>query len=97
MGAVLLEDTGGGKFAELVPDHVFRHEDGIENLAVVDEEGVADKIGRDERAARPGLDRLLDGGNGHLLDLHHEVIVNERAFFEGAGHRGKGKRLKVEG
>ena len=81
MGAMFLEGTRRRKFTELVTDHIFRHEDGIENLAIVDEEGVADKIGRDERAARPGLDRLLDAGGGHLLDLHHEVIVNEGSFF----------------
>ncbi len=60
MGAMFLEGTSGGKFAELVTDHVFSHEHGIENLAVVDQEGVANEIGRDERPARPRLDRLLD-------------------------------------
>ena len=86
MSAVFLEGSRGGKFPQLVTDHVFRDEHGIENLAVVDQEGVADEIGRDERPARPGLDRLLDVGGGHLLDLHHEVIINEGSFFEAARH-----------
>ena len=81
MGAVFLEGAGRGKFAQLVTDHVFRDEHGIENLAVVDQEGMANEIGRDEGTARPGLDRLLDVGDGHPLDLHHEVIVNEGSFF----------------
>ena len=81
MGAVFLEGARRRKLAELVPDHVFRDEHGIENFAVVDEKRVADEIGRDERTARPSLDRLLDIGRGHFLDLHHEVIVDEGAFF----------------
>ena len=85
--AVFLEGARRGKLAELVPDHVFRDEHGIENLAVVDQEGVADEIGRDEGAARPGLDRLLHVGAGHSLDLDHEMVVDEGTFFEGTGHR----------
>jgi hypothetical protein len=36
VSAVFLEDARGRKFPQLVTDHVFRDEHGIENLAVVD-------------------------------------------------------------
>ena len=44
MRTVLLEDARRGKLAQLVADHVFGDEHGIEKFAVVDEEGVADEI-----------------------------------------------------
>ena len=37
VGPMLLEDSRGRKFTKLVPHHVFRHKDGIKNLAVVDQ------------------------------------------------------------
>ena len=47
VAAVAQEFAGRGKLTQLVADHVFRHEHGDEILAVVDQEGVADEIGRD--------------------------------------------------
>ena len=86
MGAMFLEGTRRRKFTELVTDHIFRHEDGIENFAVVHEERVADEIGGDQRAARPGLDRLLDARSGHFLDFNEKMIVDKWAFFKTTGH-----------
>ena len=44
---VFLKHARRRKLAELVTDHVFRHEDGVKNLPAVNEEGVSDKIRRD--------------------------------------------------
>jgi hypothetical protein len=41
------------ELAEAVADHVFGHIDGHEILAVVDEEGVADEVGRDHLSCAP--------------------------------------------
>jgi hypothetical protein len=87
VGAMFLEGAGRGKFPELVADHVFRDENGVENLAVVDHEGVADEVGRDEGAARPGFDWLLDVRNGHFLDFHEKMRIDKGAFFETTGHK----------
>src|SRR5580658_5664418 len=57
--AVLLEHARQGKFPEPVPDHVFRHEHRVKNLAVVDVERQADKVRRDHRTAGPRLDGRL--------------------------------------
>src|ERR1035438_2237297 len=87
--AVRLEDAGRGELAELVPHHVLRDIHGYEHLAVVDVECVADKVGSDGRATRPGLDRLLRSGLARLLDLFEKVIVNEESFLDGTGHGGR--------
>src|SRR5580704_5456929 len=84
---VLLEDSRGRKFTKLVPHHVFRHEDGVKNFAVVDQEGMTHKVRRNHRAARPCLDRLLHARIIHLLDFVVEMSVNERTFFQRATHK----------
>ena len=56
--------------------------------AVVDGDGVADHVGDDGRATRPGLDdRLLTllVEDVHLLE---EVVVDEGALLQAAGHLG---------
>ena len=45
--AVRLEDTGRGKLAEFVTDHVLGDVDGDERFAVMHAERVADEVGRD--------------------------------------------------
>src|ERR1039457_7358162 len=47
----------------------------------------ADEIGRDRRAARPGLDRRLLIGRLRLLDFYQQVIFYKRAFFNRASHK----------
>ena len=69
MRAVFLKDAGERKLAQAMADHVFGHEHRVENFAVVHIEGDADKIGRDGRAARPGLDRRFRLGVLGLLDF----------------------------
>ena len=77
-----LEGARRGELAELVADHVLRHVDGDVALAVVDGERQPDEVGRDGRAARPGLDRRRPTrARANLLDLLLQVPVNERAFL----------------
>src|SRR5438270_5028687 len=79
---VPLEGARRGELAELVSDHVLRHVNGDVALAVVDGERQADEVGRDGRAARPGLDRGRAGSAlPNLLDLLLQMPVNQRAFF----------------
>ena len=79
--AVFLEAAGQRKLTQAMTDHVFGDEHGVENLAVMNTEGHADKIGRDHRTARPGLDRRLGFGVLRLDDFLHQVAIHERAFF----------------
>src|SRR5271155_3718530 len=51
------EGARGRKFAELVADHVFRHQHRHMQPAVVHGNGQSDHIGDDHGAPRPGLDR----------------------------------------
>ena len=78
---MLLEYSRRRKFTELVSHHGLRNKDGVENLPVMHEERMTNEIRRDRRAARPCLDRLLDGSLAHLVDLLEEMLVNERTFF----------------
>src|SRR5271170_3966886 len=76
------EGARGRKFAELVADHVFRHQHRHMQPAVVHGNGQSDHIGDDHGAPRPGLDRapiiLLTGGLHFLC----EVQIHEWAFLE---------------
>src|SRR3954471_385144 len=85
---VRLEGARGGKLAEFVADHVLGDVNGGEDLAVVDAERVTDEIGRDRRAAGPGLDGFLGAGLDRLLDFLEQVVVNEETFFDGTCHGG---------
>src|SRR2546423_8177527 len=79
---MFLKDSCRRKLAELVADHVLRHEHGNERFAVVHHEGVTDEIRRHHRAARPGLHRLLHARGVHLVDLFKKMPGNERSFFQ---------------
>src|SRR3982750_2301733 len=86
VGRVALEGAREREFAELVADHLVGDVDRNVLLAVVHGDRQADEVGQDRRAARPGLDRLLVLGGRRLLDLRREVMVDERAPLERAGH-----------
>src|SRR5437762_1257231 len=85
--AMLLENPGWRKLAEPVAHHVFRDKNRIEDFAVMHVERQSNKIRRDHRTARPGLDRRLRPRLLGLHDLLRQMIVNERAFFYRASHR----------
>ena len=76
-----LEHAGEREFAELVADHIFGDVNGGENLAVVNAERVADKIGRNRRAAGPGLDGFLSAGFDGLLDFLEQVVIDKETFL----------------
>src|SRR5436305_9921107 len=77
--AVTAEDAGRGEFAQLVADHVFRHEQLHELLAVVDLKGVADEIRHDHAVPGPGLER--PPGGAHALDLGKQALIDVRPSF----------------
>ena len=86
MSAVLFERARGRELAQPMAHHVFRHEDGVENLAVMHRERQPHKLGRDHRAPRPSLDRRFLIGGLRLQDFLHQVTINERTFFNRATH-----------
>src|SRR4030095_1248725 len=59
VGRVALERARERELAEFVADHVLRHVDRDVLLAVVHGDRQPHELGRDRRAARPGLDRFL--------------------------------------
>src|SRR5512141_1122491 len=75
--AVAAEDPRRGELAQLVADHVFRDVHGDELVPVVDRQRVAHELGRDRRAARPGLDDAALVRLVHALDLLQELRVDE--------------------
>lgn len=79
--AVFLKCARRRKFSEAMPHHVFRHEHGIENFSIVNGKRQPDEIRRDRRAARPCLNRRLSVRLLGLDDFPHQVVVNERTFF----------------
>ena len=88
-----LEGARGGELAEFVADHIFGDVNGREYLAVVNAERVTDEVGRDRRAAGPGLNGFLSAGLDGLLDFLEQVVVDEEAFFDGTCHGAKGAGL----
>src|SRR5216684_9321650 len=81
-----LERARGREFAELVADHVFRHQHGYMQTAVVHGDGQTDHVGDDHGTPRPSLDRaaiILLTGRLHLLS---QVQIHERAFLERTRH-----------
>src|SRR5476651_236281 len=87
MRAVFLECARQRKFAELVADHVFRHEHRVENFSVMHGERQADKFRRNRRAARPRLDRRLLVRGLRLHDFVEQAEIHERTFFYRTSHK----------
>ena len=79
---MFLKQTRRRKFTELMTDHVFGHEDGIKRLPIVDQKRMADKIRRNHRAARPGLDRFFPTRIVHLIDLLQKMRFDEGSFLQ---------------
>src|SRR4051812_21301887 len=76
----------GSEFAELVPDHRLsdKHRDVLASVVYGDR--VPEHVGDDHRTAGPGLDDVLGALIVFPCDLHKEVLVNERTFFQAAWH-----------
>src|SRR5260221_9504741 len=78
--------AGHGELTELVSDHRLGDEHRDVLASVVDGDGVADHVGEDVAATRPGLDDLLLARLVQDLHLLEQVLVAERAFLEGTTH-----------
>src|SRR5690606_15809333 len=74
------------ELAELVPHHLFRDEDLVEDLAVVDLEGRPDELRHDRATTRPGPDRRPRAALLGTLHLEEQLLVHERAFFQTSSH-----------
>src|SRR4051812_47999222 len=83
--AVATERSRGSKFAQLVPHHVFGHENLDVQLAVVDHKRVAHEFWHDRAGAGPSLDRVLRAVP-HAFHLLEQLGVHERTFFERSSH-----------
>src|SRR5687768_15659848 len=80
VGRVPVEGAGRRELAELVADHVLRHEDRDVLLAVVDAEGQPDELRQDRGAAAPDPDHLIAVRAARLLRLLQQVAVEKRPF-----------------
>src|SRR5690606_6939389 len=72
------------ELAELVPDHVLRHEHLVEHPTVVHLERVPDELGNDRARTRPRLDGLLVAALLELLHLPVELLVDIRTLLQTA-------------
>src|SRR6476620_8628044 len=82
VGRMPLERARQREFAELVADHVFRHVDRDVLLAVVHGDRQAHELGRDRRAARPGLDGLLVVDRARGIHLLQQMSIDERSLLD---------------
>ena len=80
VSAMAVVVTRWSELAKLVTDHVFIHRNRDELHAVVNAEGQANKVRKNSRTTRPGLDRrtsacfpaqsaLFSAGGGQQTDL----------------------------
>jgi hypothetical protein len=77
-----LKEPGWSKLSQLVPNHVFRHEDRNELLAVMNGERVSDHVWNDRGPSRPGLNDLSIFILIHPLHFLEQMIVNECALTD---------------
>src|SRR5688500_1239306 len=80
------EGPRGGELAELVPDHRLGDEHRDVLASVVHGDRVAEHLGDDRRAPRPGLDDVLRALVVLRLHLLEQVVVDERALLQAARH-----------
>src|SRR3989442_15233118 len=84
--AVRAEHPRRRELAELVPDHRLGDEHRHVLAAVVHGDRVPDHVGHDRGTARPRLHDALVASFVHVVDLHHEVLVDERTLLHGPRH-----------
>src|ERR671916_3293063 len=83
---VVAERAGRRELAELVADHRLGDVDGHVLAAVVDGDGVAHHLRDDGGAPAPGLDDPLLVVGVQPVHLLEQVVVDERALLQAAGH-----------
>src|SRR5689334_24795113 len=79
--AVAAERARRSKFAQLVPHHVFGHENFDVQLAVVDHKRVTHEFWHDRAGAGPSFDRVL-GAVSHAFHFLEQLGIYERTLFE---------------
>jgi hypothetical protein len=75
-----LKEPGWCKLSQLVPNHIFRHEDRDKLLPVMDRERMSDHIWNDGGPSRPGLNDLSILVLIHPLHFLKQMVVNECAL-----------------
>jgi len=70
------------KFAELVADHVFSHEDRDEFFSVMNGQRITDHFRSDGRPTRPRLDYFPIFVFIHALNLLEQMIVDKSALAD---------------
>ncbi len=78
--AMSLELTGWGELAELVTNHLFRHDDRNMLLAVIDAKGQANELRQNRAAARPDSNHRVTVALVGLLGFLEQIPVDERTF-----------------
>jgi hypothetical protein len=77
-----LKESGWSKLPQLVPNHVFRHEDRNKLLTVMDRERVSDHIWNHGGPPRPGLNNLSIFVLIHPVHFLEQMVVDECAFTD---------------
>jgi hypothetical protein len=83
---MLVKGPSGGKFAQFVSHHIFRHEYGDKLPAVMDGEGQTHKVRGDQGSPGPGFNDLF--AFLVLLDVHLflQGSIYKRTFFRRTWH-----------
>lgn len=69
MHPVVTESTRGRKFAQPMPNHVFRNVNRNKNLAVVNSDSHPHEFRADLAGTPPGFNRFLTSALPHFLNL----------------------------
>jgi hypothetical protein len=77
-----LEKPGWCKLSQLVPDHIFCHEDRNELRPGMNRARMSNHIRNDRGATRPGLNDLAIFILIHPLHFLKQVVVNECALTD---------------
>ena len=85
---VTLEGACGCEFTQLVPNHLFSHEDWNVGPAVMNGNCVADHHWKNCGGPRPRFDDRLVVSGVLLFNLAKQAVSNEGAFFERSSHGG---------
>src|SRR5208282_563840 len=86
VGGMAVEGARRRELAELVADHLLRHEHGNVLVAVVDAEGQSDELRQDGRPAAPDLDDVRAARTARDVGLLQQIAVDERPFPDRARH-----------
>src|SRR5262249_56492495 len=86
VGRMAVERARRREHAELVADHLLRHQHRDVRLPVVDAERQPDELRQDGGATAPDLDHLVAAGGARGLRLLQQIPVDERALPDRTPH-----------